>query len=630
MTCTRSGSLRSVTTIALFALLIVVATSSLFADAAPVLDGGTPDGGPPDGTPSDLLDAQRIDRSAWDAGTDAGVEPVLDAAATPQPPSDVARRDAGVANVVSDAGPPVRLDAGRAVRLKDASAIADARSARDAGADATADPVLDAGLAIADAGAETMPLDSAGAAGHDAGAESTISIRLDAGVPSRTQDVSEIADAVAEPPPTTRATTDNTWFAIKVIAGLTLLLALAYIGGNRRFVRFQERLGVTGVVTAGFPFVALGVLASLPAVGILTEDVVERLRPVLNFGLGWLGFIIGTRLEVRLLERVPKGTAYFILVESVGPFVISGAASGMVMIGFGMDWSDPAFWRDVILLGTAAAMTAPHRFRDFANRTWREGDGADAVLGQFDEFVGIVGLLFITAYFREPGEATWQLPHTAWVFVSLGLGVAVGVLIFALVRVPVSNAEFLAVVLGSIAFASGLAGYLRLSPSVICFIAGVLVTNFPHEHRESIFRILDHLERPVHLLFLIVTGAVWSVSDWRGWILVAVFVAARVVGKWVAVMAGKATVGTLFPDEVADRRLVVPVSSLSIALVINVENLYRDAGLSWVITAVIGGAIITELLVRRTPDPEPHDLARGTAPNSDDPPDSSNEAKRSP
>ena len=181
----------------------------------------------------------------------------------------------------------------------------------------------------------------------------------------------------------------------------------------------------------------------------------------------------------------------------------------------------------MIVLGAAAAMTAPRKFRGFANRSWREGRGADILLGQLDELVGVIGLLFVTAYFREDAASAWQLPGTAWVFVSLGIGVAIGALIFAMVRVPVNNAEFLAVVLGGIAFASGLAGYLQLSPIVVCFIAGVLVTNFPNEQRDSLFRILNHLERPVQLLFLIIAGAMWVVTDWRGWVLAPLFGSAR-------------------------------------------------------------------------------------------------------
>lgn len=410
--------------------------------------------------------------------------------------------------------------------------------------------------------------------------------------------------AAAEPearPRTTEATKDNSFFAIKVIGGLLALLALAYLGGHRKVVRFQERLGISGVVTAGFPFVALGVLASSDSIGILTDDVINRLRPILHFGLGWLGFIIGAQLDIRVLDRVPKGTAYLIFVEALGPFAITAAGCGALMIAFGMSISDPATWRDMILLGTAAAMTAPRKFRGFANRTWHEGRGVDVLLGQLDEMVGVIGLVFITAYFRVDTNTTWHLPETAWVFVSLGLGVAIGVLIFAMIRVPQSNAEFLAIVLGSIAFASGLAGYLRLSPIAISFIAGVLVTNFPNEQRQNVFRILHHLERPVHLLFLIIAGAVWNVADWRGWVLVPLFVAGRILGKWTGVMTAKTAVGAYLPAHFATQRSwVTPLSGLSIALVISVQSLYQDTGLAWIVTAVIGGSIVTEFLVSRT------------------------------
>jgi Kef-type K+ transport system membrane component KefB len=432
----------------------------------------------------------------------------------------------------------------------------------------------------------------------------------DALPPSSGRDVA-VAPAPASHPSRAKApttATTNTLFAIKVIGGLVGLLVLTYLGGHRRFVRLQERLGIGGIITAGFPFVALGLFASWPSIGILGPEVIDRLRPILHVGLGWLGFLIGVQLDIRVLDRVPKGTAYLILVETLGPFVITAAASGAVMFAFGRSWSAPGVWRDVVLLGAAAAMTAPRKFRGFANRTWHEGRGVDVLLGQVDELVGVVGLLFITAYFRDTTSSTWILPGTAWVFVSLGLGVAIGVLIFAIVRVPVSNAEFLAIVLGGIAFASGLAGYLHLSPIVICFIAGVMVTNFPNDQRDSIFRILHHLERPMQLLFLIVAGAVWEIDDWRGWVLIPLFVAGRVLGKYAGVLASKIAVGALMPSGFADQRqLVAPMSGLSIALVVSVQSVSQDESLPWIVTAVIGGAMVTELLVRdsRTVDGGP-------------------------
>jgi Kef-type K+ transport system membrane component KefB len=402
----------------------------------------------------------------------------------------------------------------------------------------------------------------------------------------------------------TGATTTSTLLAIKVIGGLLALVALAYLGGHRRVVRFQERLGLGGVITAGFPFVAIGLFASWAPIDILSAEVIARLRPVLHFGLGWLGFAIGAQLDIRVLDRVPRGTAYLILVEALAPFAITAAGCGAVMLAFGLSWASPDVWRDVIVLGAAAAMTAPRKFRGFANQSWREGRGVDVLLAQVDELVGVIGLLFITAYFRGAAPSAWSLPSTAWVFISLGLGVAIGVLIFAMVRVPVSNAEFLAVVLGGIAFASGLAGYLYLSPIVVCFLAGVLVTNFPNDQRESVFRILRHLERPVQLMFLIIAGAIWRPDDWRGWVLVPLFVAGRMAGKYSGVIASKTAVGAVLPSGFADRRqLLAPMSGLSIALVVSIPSLSKDAGLPWVMTAVIGGAIVTELLLRETGEP---------------------------
>jgi Kef-type K+ transport system membrane component KefB len=394
----------------------------------------------------------------------------------------------------------------------------------------------------------------------------------------------------------------NSLFAIKIIGGLLALLVLAYLGGHRRVVRFQERLGISSAIAAGLPFVLLGLVASHPDVGILSGDVLDRLQPLLHFGLGWLGFIIGAQLDIRVLDRVPKGTAYIIMVEALAPFAVTMAACGGVMLAFGLTLDDPTFWRDLLVLGAAAAMTAPRRFRGFANRGWSEGKSVDILIAQLDEVVGVIGLLFITTYFRnETVGAQWQLPGTAWVFVAAGLGVSAGVLMFAMVRVPVSSEEFLAVVLGGITFASGLAGYLQLSPLVICFLAGVLVVNFPSDHRDQVFRILVHLERPVHMLFLIIAGAFWSVGDWRGWVLVPLMVIARTAGKWLGVFTASKSIGLDVPPGFTEaRKLVSPLSSLSIALVISVASLYRDQAMAWVTTAVIGGAFLTEIVVQFT------------------------------
>jgi Kef-type K+ transport system membrane component KefB len=482
---------------------------------------------------------------------DAGVEPPPDARPRPRRPR---RADAGVPDAPVDAA----VDAG----------------------------IEDAGIVEIDAG--VAPVD----AGVDAASEASVEQERAVDAP--------VVEAAPEGPP---ASAESSLFALKLIFGLAILLVLAYIGGHPRVLRLQERIGIRGVILAGFPFVALGVVASLPEVGVLTDDVIPKLRPLLQFGLGWIGFIIGAQLDIRVLDRVPRGSAYLILIESLAPFMVTALVCGAVMIGaFGLSLADLAAWRDIVLLGAAAAMTAPRRFHGFANSTWHEGRSADVLLGQLDEIVGVIGLLFIMAYFRSDTTSAWQLPGTAWLFVSVGLGVVIGVVIFAMIRLPRSSPEFLAIVLGVVAFASGLASVLQLSPLVTCFLVGVVITNFPNDQRENVFKILSRLERPIHLLFLMIAGALWSVFDWRGWALVPLFVVCRITGKWLGVVMTRASLGAVLPLEFTERRkLVLPMSTMAIALVVSIER-FRDVGLTWVVTAVIGGSIMTELLVRTKDD----------------------------
>jgi len=71
---------------------------------------------------------------------------------------------------------------------------------------------------------------------------------------------------------------------IKTILGLVALLGLAYLGGHPRVQKWERAIGISQVITAGFPFVALGVVARLPSVGILDDAVLAKLSPVFRVG----------------------------------------------------------------------------------------------------------------------------------------------------------------------------------------------------------------------------------------------------------------------------------------------------------------------------------------------------------
>jgi hypothetical protein len=51
---------------------------------------------------------------------------------------------------------------------------------------------------------------------------------------------------------------------VKAILGLLVILVLAYLAGHPRVQEIEEMLGISQVVTAGFPFVLLGLIATTP------------------------------------------------------------------------------------------------------------------------------------------------------------------------------------------------------------------------------------------------------------------------------------------------------------------------------------------------------------------------------
>jgi hypothetical protein len=237
----------------------------------------------------------------------------------------------------------------------------------------------------------------------------------------------------------------------------------------------------------------------------------------------------------------------------------------------------------------------------------------------------------IAAYFRPQGTGvTWKLPGTAWVLVTLGAGIAVGIVTYViLLRRAATSAESVVLILGSIAFASGIAVTLRLSAVVVCFVAGLFLANFPGAFKERLSETLSLLERPIYLLFLLTVGAMWRVSDWRGWVLMAVFLVARAVGKYFGTWIGASATEVELARDARMALRIAPMGALSIAIVVNAELLYAGGSISWLVTAILGGAIVTEVLVqlvlRGTQRPDAGGSARAPSPleTADEPGDTS-------
>ncbi len=400
-----------------------------------------------------------------------------------------------------------------------------------------------------------------------------------------------LPDRPVAPVPAAHAPTASE--VVKAILGLLVILVLAYLAGHPRVQELEELLGISQVVTAGFPFVLLGLIAHHPSIGILSDSILDEIRPALPLGLGWIGFAIGFRFDARRVESLPRGIGATLLVSSIFPFAgIVGACGLILLVTDGVQ--SATFLRDAILLGTAGIIGVR------AVAPTLEGSRSDRIapLIQLQEGAAMIGLALVSAFWRPSGpEVGWNLPGIAWLFLTLGMGTLLAAVMYAALSHVKTSAEVTLLMLGSICLSAGLASYLRLSPIAVSFLAGALLFNLPGKWKEQVRLALIRLERPVYLVFLVIAGALWHPGAWQGWLLLLLFVPARLLGKVTGTLVVRKNRLAALSDQEQARIAIAPMGALAIAIVVNAQDLYQGEAISWMVTTVIGGAIATEVAV---------------------------------
>ncbi|MBX3274017.1 MAG: cation:proton antiporter [Sandaracinaceae bacterium] len=490
--------------------------------------------------------------------------------------------------------------------------------ARAAGASAQAPPddpeeagelsgTPDAGAEAPDAGTETpdaapADADEAGGAGLDPEAEPPAEPPAE---PTAEAEPEQAKVARADKPLDRRSITDRTPsdVVIRTLLALLGMLVLAYLAGHPRVQRLEERLGISQVIAAGLPFFALGAIAHHPRVDLLSDALLADLTPLLEFGLGWIGLFAGMQFDVRATDQWPRGTANLTAVLTFVPFLVISGAAGVILYALLGSTDTYALLRDAAAFGAAGCLAAPTASTLLAATLSERAAHVVRSVAVVDDVGGVVLLALLSAFYRPSGgHIAWELPGVGWLLVLLGLGLGLGGLAYAVLRVAANPREVTVVLVGGIAFAAGSATFFSLSPIVICFLAGLVIANLPGRHHDIMKAPLARLERPIYLMFLLIAGALWRFDAWEGWILLMAFVAARLLGRALAAkiahLRGMLHEAPGEEAEVSRAFVLAPVGALSIAIVVNLKTLYPGETVPIMVTAVVGGALFSELHVQ--------------------------------
>jgi Kef-type K+ transport system membrane component KefB len=364
---------------------------------------------------------------------------------------------------------------------------------------------------------------------------------------------------------------------VNPIVVVLLLALIGLLGAQLTFGRRDVALGPQISIAIGLPFLFVGFALGPHLLEILSDDIVDRLNPLLALGLGWIGVLFGLQLDRDHLRQFP--TRYLALA-----WLQAAVAFGIVfLIGYLLAdaWFSLSLEVVVLVAAATACVSTPAAIALISN-TYRTRGRVTRFLfyvASLDAAVGIVALgLTHSAHHSGVLGGGNALSLVEWFAFSVLLGLFFGILFLSLTRIRPRTQELLLLLIGLVLFAAGTAFYLSLSPLFICMIAGVVIGNLS-PMRRRVYAALSQWEKPIYIIMLVLAGALLEFSSW--WIppLVAAYVGLRILAKWM---------GGLLASKLRPRDLnlpgtfglaLTPQGGISLAIAISFVLIYNPPGL---------------------------------------------------
>jgi Kef-type K+ transport system membrane component KefB len=363
-----------------------------------------------------------------------------------------------------------------------------------------------------------------------------------------------------------------------------LLLAFGAIGGYVAH-RYEWLPSITGFMLVGF---ALGP----SGLGIISADTLAGSRVLIDIALGLILYRLGLSLDVRAVIN-----SRFLMAAAglEGALTLLGVWGVLVWLGV------PSL--TAALIGAITMSSSPAVLIHVSHELKAAGpvtDTARALVAMNNVLAFIVFIAVLPGLFAAR-HAPWQNTVFSPLYQLLGsllLALAVGYGLHRLARLTKPAPQYrLALVIGAVMVALGLAKMLNLSMLLAPLALGITVRNLEHKSLVADVEFGEAFELFFIVLFVF-AGAnlhVHALLHYGPYALALVCV--RSLAKWGGVWA----VGTAFGQPAALSRatglLLIPMAGLAIGLVNTTEGLFPEAG------AMISAIVLASVAIFETIGP---------------------------
>jgi len=318
--------------------------------------------------------------------------------------------------------------------------------------------------------------------------------------------------------------------------GVLAVLGICVAGGVIGAWIFQ-RLHVPQVVG----YIVIGVLIGDTGVGLLHPADIAALRPFNNFALGLIGFLVGGELSASIFKQYGRQFTLILLGEGLAAFLLVGLTSTGIVYLVAHDWVIAV--AAGIVFGAIASATDPASTLDVL---W-EYRSAGVLTTSIIAIVALDDALAMTLYglgtsiasilTQSGGESVaLTMLHTAIELIgAIGLGVACGFLLNALMHYMPQTEKRLGISIGIILVCIGLADALHMDVILSTMAVGIVLINLAPKRSHQLFEVIRSFSTPIYIIFFVLVGARLSLGSMPFWLhgLVISYVVMRSLGKWI-------------------------------------------------------------------------------------------------
>jgi len=375
---------------------------------------------------------------------------------------------------------------------------------------------------------------------------------------------------------------------------IVTVIGVAYVLAHYVVERLQRRF----LVVSGAEYLLLGFLLGPAFPAIHALDNVTGLLPIIALAAGWVGLLRGTDFDFASLQRLDPATWRIVFLHHLLPGVAVGFTAHYFFTTSGWVSTTP---RDAALSAAAlacfAAADSAEPFDLLARRYEISGRLAPLLRNgtRLGDILVILAFGLIFCVFHENAPQAQDYSPSLWAWVTVLLGGALGFLFsLFLVGDESDNSRFLALV-GIIAFASGGAYFLELSPLAVNLSMGFVLVNFARGG-QLLHTTLESTERPMAIVLLVFAGALWEPTElWATLIAFGGFLIARTGAKWLA--SAIAGWGTSLRKDLF--RGLLAHGDVTLAMAVSFRLVYDGDAAKIAYSVVLGSMILNDLIAPR-------------------------------